>query len=41
VQVPFTLAVVAPTFLDGRGLVLWRYLAGPWQEVAAVPFEAS
>jgi hypothetical protein len=29
-----------PFTVEGRGLLLWRYLGGPWREVAAVPFAA-
>ena len=28
----------APFAVEGRGLLLWRYLGGPWQRLARVPF---
>lgn len=27
-----------PFPVEGRGLLLWRYLGGPWEPVASVPF---
>jgi hypothetical protein len=31
----------APFAAEGRGLLLWRYLGGPWAPVASLPFRAS
>lgn len=31
----------APFVAWGEGLLLWRYLGGPWQELARVPFGAA
>jgi 2'-5' RNA ligase len=31
----------APFPVDARGFLLWRYLGGPWERVAAVPFRGA
>jgi hypothetical protein len=35
------LATFRPTRLRLKGLDMWRYLNGPWQHVAAVPFPSA
>jgi hypothetical protein len=31
----------APFPVEARGFLLWRYLGGPWERVAAVPFRGA
>jgi 2'-5' RNA ligase len=34
-------ATFQPFVVEARGLLLWRYLGGPWERVAVVPFRSD